>query len=152
MPANWSSTSNANPTPADIPAPIAAYFVYVPDGAALPTDVPSAAKGNICLVDSKQTPGPTLFAQMAANCEAGGGLALLIFNAGAVSAPSHIPVFSMSGTDGTFLKDTVGSDAGTKVSNYPIRINTAPPATNLTGHHNCPSQASPPYLALGTPT
>src|SRR5258708_22195870 len=38
MPANWSSTSNANPTPADIPAPIAAYFVYVPDGAALPTD------------------------------------------------------------------------------------------------------------------
>src|SRR5258708_19905436 len=143
MPANWSSTSNANPTPADIPAPIAAYFVYVPDGAALPTDVPSAAKGNICLVDSKQTPGPTLFAQMAANCEAGGGLALLIFNAGAVSAPSHIPVFSMSGTDGTFLKDTVGANPTTNLPNFQITIKLPPPP---------PTPPRPPTSPLLTPS
>src|SRR6266849_6192191 len=78
MPANWSTTSNANPTPMDITTPIAAHFVFVPDGAALPTDVPAAASGQICLVDANQTPAPTLFAQMAANCEAMGGIAILI--------------------------------------------------------------------------
>jgi hypothetical protein len=153
MPANWSSTSNASPTPMDITTPIIANFVYVPDGAALPTDVPPAANGQICLVDATQPPAPTLFSQMAANCEARGGIAILIFPAGAISAPSHIPVFSMSGTDGMFLKNTVGSNGATSLSNFPIRINVPPPAVNLTGQHNCPSgQAAAAYVGPGTAT
>ena len=151
MPASWSTTSNANPTPMDITTPIVAHFVFVPHGAALPTDVPTAASGQICLVDANQTPGPTLFAQMAANCEAMGGIAVLIFNAGAISAPSHIPVFSMTGPDGSFLENTVESNMTTKLSNDRIQINVAPVAANPTGQHNCPSsQAVAAYVGPGT--
>jgi hypothetical protein len=150
MPANWSSTSNANPTPMDIAAPIIAYFVYVPRGATLLADVPAAAKGQICLTDATKTIAPTLFAQMAANCQAAGGIALLIFNAGAITAPSHIPVFSMSGPDGTFLKDTVGSNTGTQLSNYRIQVKVAPVAANPTHQHNCPSQSGAAYVGPGT--
>ncbi len=155
MKAIWSTTSNASPTPQDISAPIVAYFVFVPGGGALATDVPLAAKGNICLIDAKQTPAPTLFAQMAANCAAVGGVATLIFNTSSanITAPATIPVFTMSGTDGLFLENTVGSNVTTQLSNYPIRINVAVAPANAANQHNCPiSQATPTFVGPGTAT
>lgn len=153
MKAIWSPTSNASPTPRDIGSPIMANFVFASGGAALPTDVPTAAKGQICLVDAAQTPAPTLFSQMAANCQAMGAIAVLIFDVASqpVTAPSTIPVFTMSGTDGKFLENTVGSNPTTLLSNYPIRINVAAAPSNSAHQHNCPaSQATPAFVGTGT--
>lgn len=153
MKALWSTTSNASPTPTDISSPLVAHFVFVPDGAALPSDVPLAAKGQICLTDANQTPAPTLFAQMAANCQAVGGIALLIANVGAATAPATIPVFTMSGADGSFLENNVGSNASTQLSNFPIRINVAVAPPNAANQHNCPvTQATAPFVGSGTAT
>src|SRR5260370_3563778 len=152
LPATWSKTSTANPTPADISSAISNInFVFVPHGGASPADVPAAASGLICLADTRDLGEPTLFAQIATNCKLGGGIALLLINNGAVNAPSTIPVFTIALTDGDFLRNTVGFDATTDISNYPIRINTAPAATNLTGQHNCPSgQITAAYVGTGT--
>jgi hypothetical protein len=153
MKAVWSSTSNASPTPADISAPIVAHFVFVPDGAALPTDVPSAVSGQVCLVDAAQTPAPTPFAQMAANCKAMGAVAVLIFDLASqnINAPATIPVFAMSGPDGKFLENNVGSNPVTQLSNSRIRINVAAPPPNKANQHNCPvSQATAPWIGSGT--
>src|SRR5205085_1435738 len=144
---------NASPTPKDISSPMVANFVFASGGAALPTDVPGAVKGQICLVDAAQTPAPTLFAQMAANCQAMGAIAVLIFDVATqpVTAPSAIPVFTMSGTDGKFLENTVGSNSTTLLSNFPIRINVAVPPPNQAHQHNCPtSQATPTFVGAGT--
>lgn len=155
MKAVWSSTSNANPTPADITSPIIGHFVFVPDGAALPTDVPAAVNGQICLVDTAQTPAPTLFAQMAANCKAQGAVAVLLFDLSSenINAAATIPVFAISGLDGKFLENTVGSNPVTLLSNDRIRINVAAAPPNQAHQHNCPvSQATATWIGPGTST
>ncbi|MHB8478057.1 MAG: hypothetical protein ACYDBZ_17415 [Steroidobacteraceae bacterium] len=151
IPATWSTTSNAG---ADITSPITAFFVFDTNGGALSTDFPAATTGNICLADSRDLPAtpPTPFSQIAANCRLAGGVALLLIRDSGVTAPATIPVFTISTTDGDFLKNIVGF-ASTGVSNYQIRINvaaTTPPA-NPTGQHNCPNgQAVPAYVGPGT--
>src|SRR3989442_5345911 len=150
IPATWSTTSNAG---TDISTAITANFVCVPNGGALATDFPSATSGRICLADTRDLTTPTLFGQIAANCQAAGGVALLLIRDSAVNAPSAIPVFTISTANGDFLRNTVGFNATTGVSNYPIRINVAKatPPSNPTGQHNCPNgQAVTAYLGPGT--
>src|SRR5437016_6998003 len=150
IPATWSTTSNAG---SDITTPITANFVFVPNGGALATDFPTATRGQICLADTRDLTGTTLFGQIATNCQAAGGIALLLIRDSAVNAPSTIPVFTISTANGNFLRNTVGFNATTGVSNFPIRINVAnaAPPSNPTGQHNCPSgQAVPAYVGPGT--
>ena len=150
IPAAWSTTSNAG---SDIASAITANFVFASAGGALPTDCPSATRGQICLADSRDLSGTTLFGQIAANCQAAGGLALLFMRDSAVNAPSAIPVFVISTANGDFLRNTVGFNSSTGVSNFPVRINVAVPATpsNPTGQHNCPNgQAVVAFVGAGT--
>src|SRR5438552_406889 len=150
IPATWSTTSNAG---ADITTAISANFVFDSNGGALPTDFPSATSGQICLADTRDLTGTTLFGQIAANCQAAGGVALLLIRDSAVNAPSAIPVFTVSTANGDFLRNTVGFNATTGISNYPIRINVAKatPPSNPTGQHNCPNgQAVPAFVGAGT--
>src|SRR5205807_10597516 len=150
IPAVWSTTSNAG---TDISSPITASFVFDTNGGALPIDFPSATSGQICLADTRDLTGTTLFGQIAANCQAAGGVALLLIRDSAVTAPSAIPVFTVSTANGDFLRNTVGFSATTGVSNYPIRINVAKatPPSNPTGQHNCPNgQAVPAFVGAGT--
>src|SRR5256885_10970528 len=152
IPATWSTTSNAG---ADIITAISANFVFDSNGGALPTDFPTATRGQICLADTRDLTGTTLFGQIAANCQAAGGLALLLIRDSAVTAPSAIPVFVISTANGDFLRNTSGFNATTGVSNYTIRINVAKatPPRNPTGQHNCPNgQAVPAYVGPGTAT
>src|SRR5437899_112813 len=152
IPATWSTTSNAG---ADISAPIAANFVFDSNGGALATDFPTATRGQICLADTRDLTGTTLFGQIAANCQAAGGVALLLIRDSAVNAPSAIPVFVLSTANGDFLRNTVGYNTTTGVSNYPIRIKVAKATTpsNPTGQHNCPNgQAITAYVGTGTAT
>ena len=88
IPATWSTTSNAG---ADITTAISANFVFDSNGGALPTDFPSATSGQICLADTRDLTGTTLFGQIATNCQAAGGVALLLIRDSAVNAPSTIP-------------------------------------------------------------
>src|SRR5438309_4573952 len=150
IPATWSTTSNAG---SDITTPITANFVFVPNGGALATDFPTATSGQICLADTRDLTGTTLFGQIVANCQAAGGVALLLIRDSAVNAPSAIPVFTVSTANGDFLRNTVGFNATTGVSNFPIRINVAKatPPSNPTGQHNCPNgQAVPAFVGAGT--
>src|SRR5467141_3256540 len=149
IPATWSTTSNAG---ADITTAISANFVFDPNGGALPTDFPSATSGQICLADTRDLTGTTLFGQIAANCQAARGVALLLIRDSAVNAPSAIPVFTISTANGDFLRSTVGFNA-TGVSDYSIRINVAPATvpSNPTGQHDCPNgQAVTAYVGAGT--
>src|SRR5438874_12451478 len=150
IPAVWSTTSNAG---SDITTAITANFVFDTNGGALPTDFPPATRGQVCLADTRDLTGTTLFAQIAANCQAAGGVAQLLIRDSAVTAPSAIPVFTVSTANGDFLRNTVGFNATTGVSNFQIRINvavaTAP--ANPTGQHNCPTgQAVSAYVGSGT--
>src|SRR6266699_4803702 len=150
IPATWSTTSNAA---ADVTTAISANFVFDPNGGALPSDFPSATSGQICLADTRDLTGTTLFGQIAANCQAAGGRALLLIRDSAVNAPSAIPVFTVSTANGDFLRNTVGFSTTTGVSNFPIRINVAVAAapSNPTGQHNCPNgQAVVAYVGSGT--
>ena len=151
IPATWSTTSNAG---ADIATAISANFVFDSNGGALPSDFPTATSGQVCLADTRDLTGTTLFGQIAANCQAAGGVALLLIRDSAVNAPSAIPVFTVSTANGDFLRNTVGFNATTGVSNYPIRINVAKatPPSNPTGQHNCPDgQAVAAYVGPGEP-
>ena len=152
IPAVWSTTSNAG---SDISSAIAANFVFAKNGGALATDFSDSTNGQICLADTRDLTGTTLFAQIAANCHAKGGRALLLIRDSGVTAPSAIPVFTISTTNGDFLKNGVGFNTTTGVSNDQIRINVAvatPPA-NPTGQHNCPDgQATAAYVGPGTAT
>src|SRR3989454_12313378 len=151
MPASWSTTSNANPTPMDITTAITANFVFDSNGGASPTDFPAATSGQICLADTRDLTGTTLFAQIATNCKLAGGVALLLIRDSAVTAPSTIPVFTISTANGDFLRTTVGFNATTGTSSFPIRINVAAAPSNPTGQHNCPSgQAVPAFVGPGT--
>src|SRR6184192_1553232 len=150
IPAVWSTTSNAG---TDISAPIAANFVFASNGGASPTDFPTATRGQICLADTRDLSGTTLFAQIAANCQAAGGVALLLIRDSAVTAPSAIPVFVISTANGDFLRNTVKFNATTGIPNFQIRINVAKatPPSNPTGQHNCPDgQAVAAYVGPGT--
>src|SRR5467141_2511403 len=150
IPAVWSTTSNAG---TDISAAITANFVFAAHGGASPADFPPATTGQICLADTRDLTGTTLFGQIAANCQAARGVALLLIRDSAVTAPSAIPVFTVSTANGDFLRNTVGFNATTGVSNYPIRINVAKatPPSNPTGQHNCPNgQAVPAFVGAGT--
>src|SRR5712671_222812 len=150
IPAIWSTTSNAG---SDIAVPIGANFVFVPHGGALLTDFPAATSGRICLADTRDLTGTTLFGQIAANCQVAGGVALLLIRDSGVTAPSAIPVFVISTANGDFLRNTVGFSTVTGVSNYTVRINpaTAVPPSNPTAQHNCPNgQAVAAYVGPGT--
>src|ERR1700674_5909852 len=150
IPAVWSTTSNAG---TDISAAISANFVFAPHGGASLTDFPSATRGQICLADTRDLTGTTLFGQIAANCQAAQGVALLLIRDSAATAPSAIPVFVISTANGDFLRNTVKFNATTGVSNYPVRINVAvaAPAPHPTGQHNCPNgQAVAAYVGSGT--
>src|SRR5882762_5465599 len=150
IPAVWSTTSNAG---TDITMAITANFVFDSNGGALLTDFPAATSGQICLADTRDLTGTTLFAQIAANCQAAKGVALLLIRDSGVTAPSAIPVFVISTANGDFLRNTVKFNTTTGVSNYPIRINVAKatPPSNPTGQHNCPNgQAVPAYVGAGT--
>src|SRR6266850_599918 len=150
IPATWSTTSNAG---ADITMAITANFVFDSNGGALPTDFPAATSGQICLADTRDLTGTTLFAQIAANCQAARGVALILIRDSGVTAPAAIPVFTVSTANGDFLRNIVGFNATTGVSNYPVRINVAVavPPSNPTGQHNCPNgQAAPAYVGPGT--
>jgi hypothetical protein len=150
IPATWSTTSNGG---SDITTAITANFVFASGGGALPTQFPSATSGQICLADTRDLTGTTLFGQIAANCQAAGGLALLLIRDSGVNAPSAIPVFTVSNANGDFLRNNVGFNATTGVSNFPIRINVAVPAapSNPTGQHNCPNgQAVVAFVGAGT--
>src|SRR3984893_12969440 len=150
IPAVWSTTSNAR---TDISTAITANFVFATNGGAMPTDFPAATSGQICLADTRNLTGTTLFGQIAANCQAARVLALLLIRDSAATAPSAIPVFVISTANGDFLRNTVGFNAATGVSNYQIRINPAKatPPSNPTGQHNCPNgQAMAAYVGPGT--
>src|ERR1700693_145176 len=150
IPAVWSTTSNGG---SDISAAIPANFVFDTNGGASPTDFPAGTKGQICLADTRDLAGTTLFGQIAANCQAAQGVALLLVRDSAVTAPSAIPVFVISTANGDFLRNTVGFNATTGGSNYPVRINVAKatPPPNPTGQHTCPNgQAVTAYVGTGT--
>lgn len=149
IPALWSTTSNSG---SDISAPITANFVFASAGGALATDFPSATRGQICLADTRDLAGTTLFAQVSTNCEAAGGVALLLIRDAAVTAPSAIPVFVVSTSDGDFLRSTVGFDSSTGVSNFPVRINVAVPTAqpNPANEHNCADPSVAAYVGAGT--
>jgi hypothetical protein len=150
IPARWSTTSNAG---SDITTAITTNFVFVPNSGHLLTDFPPDTAGNICLADTRDF-SPVVFGQIAANCQAARGVAVLIIFDGAINAPSDIPVFSISTANGTFLEKTVGySAAPNYLSNYQIRINPAPTFSGPgpAGQHNCPSfQAAKAYVGPGT--
>src|SRR6266576_6208481 len=93
IPAVWSTTSNAG---SDISAPITANFVFASNGGALPTDFPAATSGRICLADTRDLTGTTLFSQIAADCQAARGVALILIRDSGVTAPAAIPVFTVS--------------------------------------------------------
>src|SRR5712671_3494371 len=150
IPATWSTTSNGG---ADITVAIAKNFVFDSNGGASPTDFPSGTSGQICLADTRDLSGTTLFAVIATNCQGARGVALLLIRDSAVTAPSTIPVFTISTANGDFLRNTVGFNATTGASNFPIRINVAnaAPPSNPTGQHNCPNgQAVPAFVGPGT--
>ncbi|HYL12424.1 MAG TPA: hypothetical protein VEV41_05290 [Terriglobales bacterium] len=150
IPTTWSTTSNAG---SDISTAITKNFVFASEGGAVLTDFPPATNGQICLADTRDLTTPTLFAQIADNCQLAGGVALLLIRDNAVNAPSAIPVFTISTTNGDFLKNTSGFNVSTGVSNYPVRINAAVPTVpaNPTGQHNCPNgQAVTAYVGTGT--
>jgi len=150
IPAVWSTTSNAG---TDISAAISANFVFDTNGGASPTDFPAATRGQICLADTRDLTGTTLFGQIATNCQVAGGTALLLIRDSGVTAPSAIPVFAISTANGDFLRNTVGFNAATGVSNFPVRINPAAaiPPSNPTAQHNCPNgQAVAAYVGPGT--
>src|SRR2546421_11399457 len=150
IPATWSTTSNAG---ADITTAISANFVFDSNGGALPTDFTIATSVQICIAYTRDLSGTTLFGQISSNFQSAGGDALLLIRDSAVNAPSAIPVFTVSTANGDFLRNTVGFNATTGVSNYPIRINVAKatPPSNPTGQHNCPNgQAVTAYVGPGT--
>ena len=150
IPATWATTSNAG---SDISTAITANFVFDTNGGALPTDFPAATRNNICLADTRDLTGTTLFAQISTNCQAAGGVALLLIRDAAVTAPAAIPVFVISSGNGDYLRNTSGFNAATGVSNYQVRINVAKPTppSNPTGQHNCPNgQAVTAFDGPGT--
>lgn len=136
--ADFAGDSNATMGPAGL----SGHYVFA-GRADTPDQVPLAVAGNICLTIRGSTQeieaadsGTGLFANKAANCEAKGATAMVLYNnepgrPGPLLAPSGIPVYSISLSDGQLLQD-LGYDA-TGVSNHPIRINLPDPALHDPG-------------------
>lgn len=132
MTASQAPDSNAG---SKIQEPVAANYVYA-GTADTPDQVPLSVAGNICLTIRGSTldagaAGTGLFSNKAANCEAKGAVATVIFNnepgpMGPILAPATQPVFSMAGTDGQFLME-LGFDAA-GISNFEISLNPEDPA------------------------
>jgi hypothetical protein len=122
--------------------PMAQYYVDVGLGDT-PDQVPDSVRGRICLARRGSTvdagvSGSGLFGNKATQCAARGGIALVVYNnapeqIGVVLAPSTIPVFTISGADGDYLKNTVGFESAAfgAISNLPIRLNPADPSLFL---------------------
>ncbi len=126
MIADFAGDSNA----AMGPVSVSEHYVFA-GLADTPDQVPLEVNGRICLtvrgstVDTEEG-GTGLFANKAANCEAKGAIAMVMYNnepgrPGPLLAPSGIPVYSISQGDGLFLQD-LGYDA-MGISNFPIRVN-----------------------------
>ncbi|MDX1571233.1 MAG: S8 family serine peptidase, partial [Xanthomonadales bacterium] len=102
-----------------------------------PDQVPAAVLGNICLVQRGSTAeaadnGTGLFANKAANCEAKGAIATVVYNnepgqIGGVLAPATRPFFTTSDVNGQTLLDLGFNAAG--ISNNQISLN--PPDETL---------------------
>lgn len=85
-----------------------------------PDQVPASMAGRICLVERGSTAeaadqGTGLFGNKAAQCQAKGAVAVVVFNdepgdIGAVLAPAAVPVFTISREDGLRLRDEIGFD------------------------------------------
>jgi minor extracellular serine protease Vpr len=129
MVAAMSSDSNLQQ---ELSEPVSGQYVYA-GLADTPDQVPFTVMGNICLVMRGSTQdiaaadaGTGLFANKAANCQAKGAIATVIYNdtdeaLGAVLAPAATPVFTISGVNGNYLQD-LGYDA-TGVSVRSIQLN-----------------------------
>ncbi len=110
---------------------IVGHYVYA-GLADTPDQVPVSVAGNICLVKRGSTQtidaadaGTGLFSNKAANCQAKGAIATVIYNntpeaIGAVLAPSATPVYTISGVDGEYLQ-SLGYNGD--VSNKQISLN-----------------------------
>jgi pseudomonalisin len=131
----WVTNSN-DPSMTDISSNIQASFYFMPYGGGTPL-TPDSASGLICLANVNNLIATTTYAQIATYCAEGGGVALLLYPVSNISAPSTIPVFAIATEAlGNFLANTVGYNATTSISNYPIRIDakTAPgPSSTLVG-------------------
>ena len=102
-----------------------------------PDQVPTTVLGNICLVQRGSTAeaadnGTGLFANKAANCEAKGAIATVVYNnepgqIGGVLAPASRPLFTTSDVNGQTLLDLGFNAAG--ISNNQISLN--PPDETL---------------------
>lgn len=127
----WVTNSN-DPGMTDITSNITGSFYFMPNGGGTPL-TPDSASGLICLANTNNLIATTTYAQIAAYCVDGGGVALLFYPVSNISAPSTIPVFAIATEAlGNFLANTVGYNATTNVSKYPIRIDakTAPGASS----------------------
>lgn len=112
--------------------PVSGQYVYA-GLADTPDQVPLSVLGNICLVKRGSTQdiaaadaGTGLFANKAANCQAKGAIATVIYNdtaeaLGAVLAPAATPVFTISGIDGNYLQGLGYDEVG--VSTSTIQLN-----------------------------
>lgn len=137
-------------------APLSGFYVYA-GLADTPDQVPLSVAGNICLVKRGSTvdvdaadAGTGLFANKAANCQAKGAIATVIFNntpepVGEVLAPAASPVFTISGTDGETLQDLGYNAAG--ISNRMIQLNPVDPSLYQPGIAGFSSRG--PILGLG---
>ncbi|MGX5175166.1 S8 family serine peptidase [Aliikangiella sp. IMCC44653] len=131
MAAALSADSNAKQP---ITAPIRGRYVYA-GLADTPDQVPVSVAGNICLAKRGSTAeaadnGTGLFTNKAANCQAKGAIATVIYNnepgeVGAVLAPAATPVMTISGSNGEILQ-SLGYDAA-GISNREIQLNPLDP-------------------------
>src|SRR3989442_13385523 len=69
MPASWSTTSNANPTPMDITMAITANFVFDSNGGASPTDLPPGTTRRISTSPTCDCSTTNPRAPTATNCD-----------------------------------------------------------------------------------
>jgi subtilisin family serine protease len=117
--------------------PLHAHYVFA-GLADSPDQVPPAVAGNVCLVERGSTAeaagqGSGLFANKAANCQARGAVAVVVFNdepgeLAGVLAPAAVPVLTISREDGLLLRDDLGFDTD-GVSLHPLRL--GPPSADL---------------------
>lgn len=136
--------------------PVSGQYVYA-GLADTPDQVPLSVLGNICLVKRGSTQdiaaadaGTGLFANKAANCQAKGAIATVIYNdtseaLGAVLAPAATPVFTISGIDGNYLQGLGYDEVG--VSTSAIQLNPIDPSLFEPGIAGFSSRG--PILGLG---
>lgn len=183
MIADFAGDSNAGMGPVSV----SEHYVFA-GLADTPDQVPLTVAGRVCLTVRGSTQdieaadaGTGLFANKAANCEAKGAIAMVMYNnepgrPGPLLAPSGIPVYSISRENGLFLQD-LGYDAA-GISSFPIRVNLPDPALHepeITGFSSrgpvqglgqvkpevsapghlilaAASTFAPPTVAVGSPT